>query len=367
MDIRKALYKKAPIGIKPNLAYLNRRLRSPFELGKDWNMVKCLMQGRKAKIIYIPRVFVVSVTMKCNLRCPTCLYLLQSPSNLDGSGFIAVDDFEYVIDRYAHIIDTCGFTGGEVLLHPRLWELLEITKKHNLPTSITTNGILIKNRIDMLRSYDLESVSVSVDAYDYATFKMYRGGTEKQFDSIVEGLSLLGKYSIDFLISFILTGQNVSEIGKMIEFAYKVNPKVASFYSINPHGDERYMPLTMGNDECLQIMESVIAKTDYPFDIELPVIFDTDSKYFNSAKCSLPWQSCTVGPNGDIAPCCHLMPSEKYGNIFKGYDFNSDKMMGFREIVMGDEPLEACIYCYRRFMGDEFGTFDAKAQSWILR
>ena len=367
MNIKELLYRKAPVGIKPNLSYLNYRFKSPFELKKDFNMVKYLMQRQKKQITYTPPMFVVSISMKCNLRCPTCLYLLQSPDNLDDSGYINVDDFENMIGKYAHIVETCGLSGGEALLHPELGKLLEITKKKNLPTSITTNGIAIKNRIDILRSYDLESLSISVDAYNYETFRMYRGGTKKQFDSIVEGLSLLKTYNIDFILSFLLTAQNVSEIGKMIEFAYKVSPKIASFYSINPHGDERYTPLTMGNEECLQIMKGIISKTDYPFNIELPVIFDINSKCFKSAKCSLPWHCCTVGPNGNIAPCCHLMHSEEYGNIFKGYDFNSDKMMGFREIVMGEEPLGACVYCYRRFMGDEFGTFDAKAQRWILR
>lgn len=367
MNINQFIYKRTPLSMKPFLSYLNYRFRSPLDFRKNLNMVKCLMQRQKRKITYVPRVFVVSVSMKCNLRCPTCLYLLQSPNNLDGSGYINVSDFENMINKYAHIIETCGLTGGEVLLHPELGKLLEITEKKNLPTSITTNGILIKNRIDVLRSPILDSISVSIDGYDYDTFRVYRGGTRKQFDNIVEGLSLLRKHDINFTLSFLLTSHNVGEMEKMLEFAYKMKPKVVSFYSINPHGDGRYTPLIMGNEECLQIIKSIISKTGYPFNIELPVIFDINSRYFKSAKCSLPWHCCTIAPSGNIAPCCHLMHSEEYGNIFKGYDFNSNKMMEFREIVMGKELLEACIYCYRRFMGDEYGVFDAKSKKWITR
>jgi radical SAM protein with 4Fe4S-binding SPASM domain len=292
---------------------------------------------------------------------------LESPDNLNNGGFIRVDDFENMIDKYGSFIEVCGLSGGEALLHPEIGKLLEITKKHKLRTDIATNGILIKNKIDILREYLLDTLSVSMDGYDYKTFKKYRGGTVKQFDSILEGLYLLRKHGINFVLSFMLTSENIGEIGKMVEFACQVKPKAVGFHNINPHGDKRFTSLTVQNTKCMQILENIVSFADYPFNIELPIIFDTNSKQFQSTKCSLPWNYCVIDHNGNIAPCCQLMHSEEYGNIFKGYDFNSDKIRKFRRTILSGVILIKCLYCQRRFMGDEYGMFDAKSRSWILK
>ncbi len=367
MNIKKFLYKKAPIGMKPNLSYLNYRLRRLFQLKKEFNFVKCVMTGRSERINYVPPVFAVCVSMKCNLRCPTCYYLLESPDNLNYGGFIQVDDFENMIDKYGSFIEVCGFSGGEALLHPEIGKLLEITEKYNLRTDIATNGILIKNKIDILRLHPVDTLSVSIDGYDYKTFKKYRGGTAKQFDSILEGLYLLRKYGINFVLSFMLTAENIGEIGKMIELASQVKPKTVGFHNINPHGDKRFTSLTVENKKCMQILENIVSFTDYPFDIELPIVFDVNSKNFKSVKCSQPFRYCVIDHNGNIAPCCQLMHSAEYGNIFKGYDFNSDKIRKFRRTILYGHILRECFHCQRRFMGDEYGVFDSESRKWILK
>jgi radical SAM protein with 4Fe4S-binding SPASM domain len=367
MSLKNYIYKKVPPSLRPRLAYLNYRVRRPLDSKKNLNMAKCLMQIENEKINYVPYIFLFHITMKCNLRCSTCCYRLESPDNIGGGGYIKVSDFENVINKYASVIEACGLSGGETLLHPELDKLLAITKKNKLPTYIATNGILIKNKIDTLREYPLDTLSVSADGYDYDTFKMFRGGAAKQFDSILEGLSLLRKYDIKFLLSFLLTSQNVGKIGKMLEFASKVKPNKVSFHNINPHGDERYLSLTTNNTKVVRVLDSVVNKTDYPFDIDLPTVFDTDSKYFKSAKCVMPWYHCMIDYKGNIAPCCQLMHNAKYGNMFKGYNFNSDRIKEFRRVLMSEEIMKECLYCQRRFTGEEYGVFDAKSRKWILK
>ena len=367
MSLKNLVYRKVPPSLRPRLAYLNYRVRDLLDFKKSFNMAKCLMQVESEKINYVPSVFLFHITMKCNLRCPTCCYILESPDNIGGGGYIKVSDFEDVINKYASVIEACGLSGGETLLHPELDKLLAITKEKKLPTYIATNGILIKNKIDTLREYPLDTLSVSADGYNYDTFKEFRGGTEKQFDSILEGLSLLRKYDIKFLLSFLLTSQNVGEIGKMLEFAGMVKPSKVNFHNINPHGDERYLSLTTDNMKVVRALDDVVNKTDYSFDIELPTVFTTDSKYFKSAKCTMPWYHCMINYRGSISPCCQLVHSEEYGNMFKGYDFNSDKIREFRRTILYGEIMRECIYCQRRFTGEEYGIFDVKSKSWILR
>lgn len=365
MNLKKTLFTKAPSLWKPNLSYLNYRMGSRFDMDKNMNMVKCVLGKIGKTINYVPPVFAVCVSMKCNLRCPTCYYLLQSDSNLDDGGFMKPVDFSNMLDKYAPFMEVCGLSGGEALMNPDIGEIISIANKKGVRVNLNTNGILIRDRIQVLCDNPMNSISISMDSYDYESFNVARGGTRKQFDSIIDGLHLLNMYGIDFILSFVLTSVNIKDIDKMLSFSHRFKPKVASFMNINPHGDNRYSALT--TDNSLPFLLEVIKRDDYSFNIELPVIFDTYSKGFNSAKCSLPWQYCVVDHNGNIAPCCQLMHDVDIGNIFNGYDFNSARIQFFREAILGKDIPAPCIYCYRRFMGDEFGVFDSKAGKWILK
>jgi len=342
--------------------YISETLLNPQ---KGINTLKYFFSGGKnEKIGYVPPVFVASISTVCNLRCPTCQYVLKDRDVFEKGGFIKVENFRSIVEKYTPHIITLGLTGGEPLLHPELDKLVEIIKKNKLLSSISTNGILIKKKFDLIKSFD--SISVSMDGYDYETFKKFRGGTEKQFDEILEGLSLLRQNKINFVISFMLTEGNVDKINEMIEFIYKTRPNVLEFHNINPHGSPNYRPL-IRDKKTIQILNDVIGKKDYPFDILIPVIFEPNSEHFKTARCNQPWRYCYFDNEGNIAPCCHLRHSEKFGNIFRDYNFNSKKIKSFRRSIMEKSLYSSdCVWCTKRFMGEDYGLFNAKKKKWIL-
>jgi len=361
------IYRVAPEKIKPIFEYLVYTFKTPFKFQKNINQLKYLLsKGRKEEINYAPPIFVVCIATVCNLRCPTCCYVLKNKDVFKGGGFIKIKDFKSVIDKYAKKIEGVGLGGGEPLLHPELEKLVEIVKSNGLQASISTNGILIKKKIDILKSFD--SINVSMDGYNYETFRRFRGGTKEQFDEILDGFSLLQKNNIRFQISFLLTEENIDKIYEMLSFGYKVRPTNIEFHNINPHGSEDYKPLTKDSEKVSRILDDVTSKNDYPFDISLPVIFDTTSKYFKTTKCNQPWYFCCFDSKGNISPCCHLWHQEEFGNVLKGYNFNSDRMKNFRKLMINNQYSKIdCLYCQRRFMREEYGLFDSKSKKWILR
>jgi len=229
---------------------------------------------------------------------------------------------------------------------------------------MSTNGILLKNKISVLKK--MEYVNVSLDSYDEDSLKKYRGGTPKQFEMIKEGVKAIKENGINFSVSFLLSMENILEIDKMFAFATEIGPSLLYFHNINPHGCSKYQSLVR-NDEVTEVfIKKITAKNDYSFDIHLPVIFDTSSSMFRKAKCIQPWYCFCCNSVGDIAFCCHLSPSSDIGNVFKNYDFNSAEMVKFRNYIISGKIPESCLYCQRRFMGDEYGRFDSKARKWIL-
>ena len=125
----------------------------------------------------------ISVTDRCNFRCPYCM-----PAELYGENYqflpkAVLLSFEE-IERLAHLFVDLGveklrITGGEPLLRhglPRLIEqLAAIPGQHDL--ALTTNGYLLGEQAAALREAGLERITVSLDSLDEEVFKQMNGRT----------------------------------------------------------------------------------------------------------------------------------------------------------------------------------------------
>lgn len=57
-----------------------------------------------------------------------------------------------------------GFSGGEVLLWPYLFDVIRELKKHNIVVYIVTNGMLLEDFVDEILSSGVDYVVVSIDS-----------------------------------------------------------------------------------------------------------------------------------------------------------------------------------------------------------
>ncbi|MFH1841378.1 MAG: radical SAM protein [Candidatus Nealsonbacteria bacterium] len=322
--------------------------------------------GKKKVISYVPGVFTIYITFRCNFRCAGCQFLLQDKDSLQGSSDMKLEDFKWILDHLGKNIHTVILGGGEPTLHPQFSEIVQEVKKRNLKLQMSTNGTFIIQRINDLKYFD--KINVSINGLDYQTFQRLTNTTEKQFNDVMAGIRLLKEHSISFRISFVFFEENLSEIDKLLQFAREIKPEVLMLRSGNPHGSESLHPLTANSDSVKSFLKKVLSKNDYPFSIKLPTVFNSDSKEFNVENCSLPWLEGFIGPTGDIAYCCHLKFNPEIGNIFKNYNFNSEKMVKFREAMINHKYPKNCLYCQRRFMDkDEYsGFFNPGTKKWVL-
>jgi MoaA/NifB/PqqE/SkfB family radical SAM enzyme len=364
-EIKKAAFRITPEWLKPCVIFLYHIVQRPSNYRKELNMLKYNSAvGRKESADFTPPVFIATIATLCNLRCPNCLYVLKDADVFKGGGFIKPEDLKEIIEKHEKDIDIVWLTGGEPLLHPEFDGIVKMLKGKGLCTNVSTNGICIEEQINSLKSVDF--INISVDSYDYDSFRRFRGGTQKQYNKIMRGLSLLKENNIEFMNTFLLSEENLEEIYKMIEFAHKSQPSFVSFHNINPHGSRDFTPLTTSSGKVNRIINDITSRTDYPFDVSLPVIFDTENENFKTAKCIQPWYYFCFDDRGDIAYCCHLRHERSIGNVFEGYQFNSPLMQNFRQRAIKNQYPEDCLYCQRRFIGREYGHFSSKTKEWKL-
>lgn len=97
----------------------------------------------KFKKIYI------EITNICNLNCSFC-----SASNKIKKE-MTIEEFEVILKKIEKYTDYIYLhVKGEPLIHKDLDNILYITKKYNKKVCITTNGVFIKEKLDILNKYD---------------------------------------------------------------------------------------------------------------------------------------------------------------------------------------------------------------------
>ena len=138
----------------------------------------------------------VSVTDRCNLRCVYCMPPEGVPC-LSHRDILTYDEITRVCRIGAGLgISRIKLTGGEPLVRRGLPDLLGMIRE--IPgieqVTLTTNGILLKDKINELVSNGLNTVNISIDSPDPDRYeKITRGGRlEEALAGLEAALSCTG-------------------------------------------------------------------------------------------------------------------------------------------------------------------------------
>ena len=124
----------------------------------------------------------ISVTDRCNYRCPYCM-----PEEIYGEKYSFLNrkeilNFEEIL-RLLRIfvqfgVDKVRITGGEPLVRQDIDKLVAGIREINdeLDIALTTNGYLLKQKALKLKQAGLSRITVSLDSIDDFTYTKMNGG-----------------------------------------------------------------------------------------------------------------------------------------------------------------------------------------------
>ncbi len=130
----------------------------------------------------------VSVTDRCNMRCGYCM-----PKNntkwFDTTEVLSFEEIIRLSSIFANLgVEKIRITGGEPLVRPSIENLIKSIAKirHIKSIGLTTNGLLLLERVEALKSSGLNNVNISLDSFKEDRFKMMTGinGLGKVISSI---------------------------------------------------------------------------------------------------------------------------------------------------------------------------------------
>ncbi|UVI31859.1 GTP 3',8-cyclase MoaA [Paenibacillus spongiae] len=193
----------------------------------------------------------ISVTDRCNLRCLYCMPE-EGVEFAPSSELLTYDAIVQVVETAASLgISKLRITGGEPLVRPDLEDL--IRRLAAIPgirdISMTTNGIMLADRAEALRSAGLNRVNISLDTLDPARFRLIaRRGDLKRVMEGIEAAVRVGFGPIK-LNCVLLKGINEDEIASFLKISSE-QPLHVRFIEYMPigHADENwkshYLPLS---------------------------------------------------------------------------------------------------------------------------
>lgn len=129
----------------------------------------------------------ISITDKCNLRCKYCMPEYIDP--LPMSEILTYEEISYI----AGIAVSCGIkrikmTGGEPLIRRGCCKLIKMLK--DIPgieeVTITTNGVLLEERLDELADAGIDGINISIDTLDPERYGIITGSDE--LDRVLRGM-----------------------------------------------------------------------------------------------------------------------------------------------------------------------------------
>ncbi len=303
----------------------------------------CALLGDVSRLAYdrsLPLGISLELTLRCNLRCAHCY-------NFERGGAAAPPPDELSFGEILRLMDDLrragtlflSFTGGEPMLHPRFWDLLEEAAARHFAVGLLTNGTLLaEEACDRLAALaNLWNVSVSFygarpETHDAVT------RVPGSFRKTLDGARRLRGRGVRTLLKFIVMKSNAAETGEMLATADAEGLPAMVDCSITGRHDgtagsleTRVDPATL--DALYRgPLRSLVVRGRRPAD-------PTDDEF----KCNCARGNGAVSSTGDVHPC--IAVPMKAGNI---------REQSFGEI-WNDSPV------FRRIRGLKIPDFKACA------
>lgn len=290
------------------------------------------------------------LTYACNLSCVHCLSSSgrRDPRELTTEEcFAVIDELERLQVFYVNV------GGGEPMLRPDFFDLLEYAVDHHVGVKFSTNGThLDAERAKRLAAMDYLDVQISIDGADASVNDAVRG--EGSFAAARRAMDHLAEAGFGpFKISLVVTRHNVGQLDefKAIADSYGAQLRVT-----------RLRPSGRGADSWHELHPTQAQQRDlYHWLLDRPDVLTGDSFFHLSALgdplpglnlCGAGRVVCLIDPVGNVYACPFVIHDEFLaGNVRDPGGF-TEVWRGselFRSLREPDNP-GACASC---------GSYDA--------
>jgi cyclic pyranopterin phosphate synthase len=158
----------------------------------------------------------ISVTDRCNFRCVYCMpreVYGRDHAFLDRRELLTFEEIARVAGRFVSLgVRKLRITGGEPLVRRDLERLIALLAPLGADLTLTTNGVLLPVKAQLLADAGLRRVTVSLDALADRTFRAINDA-DASVDSVLEGIDAAAAAGLPVKVNCVVKrGVNDAEI-----------------------------------------------------------------------------------------------------------------------------------------------------------
>lgn len=159
-----------------------------------------------------------NVTKKCNLYCKHC-YRESSPDEVTEGELSTQEGLRLLDDIKKAGLDIIVFSGGEPLMRPDIFQLIQYATSIGLTPLMGTNGTLITEDVARrLKESGLNAIAISVDSLDPEVHDNFRG-SEKALYRAMTGIRNCIDADLKVQVNCTITKYNKDQIDTIMEYA----------------------------------------------------------------------------------------------------------------------------------------------------
>ena len=232
----------------------------------------------------------IEITNICNLNCSFC----SAPKRKLES--IPLDKFEYILKKIKPYTKTIYLhVKGEPLLYKNLDKLLTLTEQYKFNVRITTNGTLLKDKINILKKHkNIKQLNISLEAEQKK---------ENYFEGVFYSCIELSKNIPIVLRIWLLDNYKLDKIST------EIVDKIIEYFNLNKNFHQ-----IVEKENNIKIQDNIYLDKDNKF------TWPTDLRESNESvgTCFGTRTHIAILVNGDVVPCCLDSNAVlKLGNIFE--------------------------------------------------
>ena len=264
----------------------------------------------------------VEITNYCNLNCSFCSIDRRKKKEM------SVDEFKIVIDKIKDYTNNIYLhVKGEPLLHSKLDEILTICDANKISVRITTNGTLLKDKLEILLKHQIKQINVSLHS---------ENNLPNYFEDVFNTCDKLSK---KVTIIYRLWTLPTLDLDKL---STNIVDKINNHYKLSTEIVER-----IKHDKNIKIKDNIYIDKDYEFD--WPTITNKKS---DIGTCLGTKSHIAILSDGNITPCC--LDSSGIINLGNIFNNNLDDVLnseffkkindGFKNNQLVCQLCQSCTY-----------------------
>ncbi len=199
-----------------------------------------------------PMFPVWNLTQACNLTCRHCYQ--NAHRRPDGDELSTEEKLNLIDQMGEEFVPFVAFAGGEPLVAPDLWKVLERCRERGLHVTLATNGTLLTPEMcPRLKAANVKYIEVSLDSIDPEVHDDFRG-QPRAWERTVQGIRNSVASGIKTGMATCFTRHTVHKLDDTIQFAVDLGCQTFSHFNFIPVGRGREImqeDLTPGQRELL--------------------------------------------------------------------------------------------------------------------